>query len=360
MSRSISVIIPLHNGAAYIEACLCSVQAQLLRADEILVIDDHSVDDGAARAAVFPGVRVIPAPAAGPAAARQTGISAASGARLAFLDQDDLWAPSHLAELNATLDRHPNCAFAYARAIPFADGTLPAFSSNNPTAQAVDPWAWQPSCYVLTPSCAMVERQALLGIGGWTVEHPVADLYTWLALSAASPAMRIEPASVGYRQSAGSNAQRLRRDPHALLAQHVETLRAVLPLRVAAKPKDQNAAAKLQIVERLGALDRGDELALTQLADALAALPADIAHTLSHAHWLFGPSWRANSHKRLHALRQLYPKSHPSTSVVVAWIDDCLRFSELLEAARKHPLDLARWHALLASAWRRALRRLKP
>ena len=46
-ARSVSVVVPLFNGAAHIAETLTSIQLQSLPATQVIVIDDGSTDDGA-------------------------------------------------------------------------------------------------------------------------------------------------------------------------------------------------------------------------------------------------------------------------------------------------------------------------
>lgn len=84
----ISVVICSHNGSRKIGACLTALLGQSRPADEIIVIDDGSSDQTAAVARRF-GVHVLQHDHnRGPAAARNTGIQAATGDILAFTDDD--------------------------------------------------------------------------------------------------------------------------------------------------------------------------------------------------------------------------------------------------------------------------------
>jgi len=84
-----SVIIPAHNAAATIAACLESVIRQSLpRSDyEIIVVDDGSIDNSPEIIKDYP-VRFIEQKKAGPAAARNNGATAARGDILVFTDAD--------------------------------------------------------------------------------------------------------------------------------------------------------------------------------------------------------------------------------------------------------------------------------
>jgi glycosyltransferase involved in cell wall biosynthesis len=92
----VSVIIPVYNGAAYLAEALASVFAQDYPALEVIVVDDGSTDESGAVARSFPAARYHRQPNGGVAQARNAGVAAASGAFLAFLDQDDRWLPGKL------------------------------------------------------------------------------------------------------------------------------------------------------------------------------------------------------------------------------------------------------------------------
>lgn len=97
----ISIIIPTYNRAAYIGRAIRSVQAQSVSDFEIIVVDDRSSDNTveivAALCAGDARLRWFQHPVnRGAQAARNTGIRAARGEWIAFLDSDDEWFPSSL------------------------------------------------------------------------------------------------------------------------------------------------------------------------------------------------------------------------------------------------------------------------
>jgi glycosyltransferase involved in cell wall biosynthesis len=104
---TVSVVVPVRDGARYLGEALESVAAQTVPADELIVVDDGSTDESAAVAAAH-GARVELRPALGPAAARNHGIEAARGALIAFLDADDLWLPDKLERQTETLRARPD------------------------------------------------------------------------------------------------------------------------------------------------------------------------------------------------------------------------------------------------------------
>jgi glycosyltransferase involved in cell wall biosynthesis len=102
---SVAAIIPLYNGARWIEQALASVLAQTLQPDELLVVDDGSTDDGAGIVIVermarqHPIIRLLRKHNGGQSSARNFGVANSSSAFIAFLDQDDAWYPRHLETL---------------------------------------------------------------------------------------------------------------------------------------------------------------------------------------------------------------------------------------------------------------------
>lgn len=98
-SPTISLVMPAYNAAATIGTAVCSVLSQD-RQVELIVVDDGSTDD-TARIAEAHGdrVRLIHQENRGVAAARNTGIAAATGALLALCDADDMLFDTYLSAL---------------------------------------------------------------------------------------------------------------------------------------------------------------------------------------------------------------------------------------------------------------------
>jgi glycosyltransferase involved in cell wall biosynthesis len=84
----ISVIIPAYNAEKSIGACLSSLQDQVKKPDEIIVVDDGSRDGTALAVSSFKEVDLIKQTHKGPAAARNAGAKKAKGNILLFTDSD--------------------------------------------------------------------------------------------------------------------------------------------------------------------------------------------------------------------------------------------------------------------------------
>lgn len=100
----IAVIVAAWNAAATIERAVESALAQVDVALEVIVVDDASTDDTAARAQALaqidPRVRVLRQPVnGGPAEARNRAIAESAAQWLTVLDADDFMDPGRLAQL---------------------------------------------------------------------------------------------------------------------------------------------------------------------------------------------------------------------------------------------------------------------
>lgn len=108
---TVTVVIPTYNGARYLPESIASVRSQTVKDVEIIVVDDAS-DDGDPNEFQadprFAGVRFLRHDEnRGPGESRRTGIRAANGRYVAFLDVDDLYQPQFLATALAILERDP-------------------------------------------------------------------------------------------------------------------------------------------------------------------------------------------------------------------------------------------------------------
>ena len=119
ISSSITVVIPLYNHAPYIETALDSVLRQTSPADEIILVDDGSTDDGAARAermlAAVPKARVIRQRNSGADATINRLIEIAASDFIAVLNSDDVFAPGKLARCRELIALRPQTDFICGR-----------------------------------------------------------------------------------------------------------------------------------------------------------------------------------------------------------------------------------------------------
>lgn len=107
-SPTVSVVMPAFNRADVVGAAIRSVIDQTARSWELIVVDDGS-DDGTAEevarwVAEDSRIHLIRQTNAGVSAARNTGIRAARGTYVAFLDTDNTWTPEFLRASLARLD----------------------------------------------------------------------------------------------------------------------------------------------------------------------------------------------------------------------------------------------------------------
>lgn len=118
----ISVIIPVYNIQQHLRECLDSVLGQSYPHLQVICVDDGSTDESPAILAQYaqkdPRVQVIRQQNAGPGAARNTGLEAATGEYVIFLDSDDWFEPDFLEKMVDTAVRE-GADVAICRAVEF-------------------------------------------------------------------------------------------------------------------------------------------------------------------------------------------------------------------------------------------------
>lgn len=112
---SISVVIPAYNAEQHIGRAIDSVLTQTLKVDEIIVVDDGSSDKTEQVIRSYGDkVKYIAQQNAGVSVARNTGIEAAAGNWIAFLDADDEWMPEKIKLQTEHLQRNPDLKWIYS------------------------------------------------------------------------------------------------------------------------------------------------------------------------------------------------------------------------------------------------------
>ena len=111
----VTVIIPVFNGAAFVQRAVRSVLEQTFQDFEIIIVNDGSNDntEEVVRAIADRRIRYVFQPNQGPNAARNNGIRMAQGEYLAFLDADDWWLPAKLQAQLERLKERPEAGLVY-------------------------------------------------------------------------------------------------------------------------------------------------------------------------------------------------------------------------------------------------------
>jgi glycosyltransferase involved in cell wall biosynthesis len=218
-ASTVSVIIPVYNGACYLGTALSSVLAQCDPPLEIIVIDDGSTDETAAVVAQWqqPGatpIRYHYQANAGPAAARNRGVALAQGELLAFLDADDWWQPTKLQAQAACLTQSPAPGYVLTEMVVEQEA-----GTGWPAALNRAHYQNQPVCYL--PSALLVWRHVFAQVGAFDESYRYSDDADWFlrAKDAAIPFV-VVPEPLVVKRIHGAN---LSHNP----GMTTETLRAV-------------------------------------------------------------------------------------------------------------------------------------
>ncbi|GAA4809780.1 mycofactocin biosynthesis glycosyltransferase MftF [Actinomycetospora chlora] len=216
--NSVSVVVPVRDRPRELARLLAALRATAPELGEVVVVDDGSADpEATVRAA--PGARVVRhATSRGPAAARNTGAAAATGALVAFLDSDVVPEPGWLAPLLGHL-ADPAVALAAPRIVAWQEpgASNAAFlapstriATSSLARHAVERYEQRRSSLDLgarpapvtarsrvayVPSAALLVRREALG-AGFAEDMPVAeDVDLVWRIAADGWRLRYEPAS---------------------------------------------------------------------------------------------------------------------------------------------------------------------
>lgn len=116
----VSLVIPVRDESATVEALLASIEAQTFQPDEVLFVDGGSADDTVRklRAAGDAHMRVVEAGDATPGRGRNVGIAAARNEWVALTDAGIRLEPTWLARLVETVEDDPSLDVVYGNYEP--------------------------------------------------------------------------------------------------------------------------------------------------------------------------------------------------------------------------------------------------
>jgi glycosyltransferase involved in cell wall biosynthesis len=149
-----------------------SVRQQQYHGMEIILVDDGSDDNTQSEVgSLFPEVKQVRLNGEGPGAARNAGVSTASGEILMFLDSDDIWLGNHVQQLLAVFTRGFKVAYGVALTqdeVSGGDFLIPENGSGLEGDCFSSLLRW---CF-LVPSAMALHRNTFREIGGFdTVAH---------------------------------------------------------------------------------------------------------------------------------------------------------------------------------------------
>lgn len=181
----ISVIVTTYQRRAPLAKALASVFAQAAAELEVIVVDDGSTD-GTIESIRTQPVTAVSLPHSGnPAVTRNAGLTQAAGDLIAFLDSDDVWRPTALAELAAALDAQPEAGFAYCDYEPPLSPAPPLPLVGDVFDQLLD------VDFIMT-SGLLVRRSVVDAVGTFDPQCRLAEDWDyWLRMAARFPAVHV-------------------------------------------------------------------------------------------------------------------------------------------------------------------------
>jgi glycosyltransferase involved in cell wall biosynthesis len=226
---TVSIIIPTYNRAGMLTEAIDSVLAQDFTDFELIVVDDGSTDDTPQILKAYGAkIRVMRQHNQGVSAARNRGITAASGRFIAFLDSDDLWQPGKLTSQIEFLQNTPDALICQTEEIWIRNGLRVNPKERH---RKVSGMIFEQSlalCLV-SPSAVMARPGLFEKFGLFDENLPACEDYDmWLRVSCRCPIYLINTPLIIKR---GGHADQLSRQP-ALDKFRIQALKKILDSNV--------------------------------------------------------------------------------------------------------------------------------
>ena len=211
MNPLVSVIIPSYNRCQQLKEAIESVLAQDFEDSELIVVDDGSTDNTPKLLADYgEKLMAIRRNNGGVSAARNTGIVAASGELIAFLDSDDLWLPKKLSVQTEFFRQHPDALICQTEEIWIRNGIRvnPKRKHKKPSGMIFEPSL---ALCLVSPSAVMIRKRLFDKVGIFDENLPACEDYDlWLRIAHHYPIYLIDTPLIIKR---GGHDDQLSRNP---------------------------------------------------------------------------------------------------------------------------------------------------
>lgn len=223
---TVSIVLPIYNGAAYLRQAIDSLLAQSFSDFELIAIDDGSTDDSADVVGSYsdPRIAFLRQDNKGLAASLNRGIALARGRYVARQDQDDVSFPERLAKQVEFLDAHPDIAVVGTWAEIVNASRRDTRFHRHPANPAVLRFLLlfdNPFVH----SSVMMRKSVVDEVGGYTTDgtrQPPEDYELWSRIARRHSLSNIPQVLQRYREVAGS----MSRNGDDPFAQHVVAISA--------------------------------------------------------------------------------------------------------------------------------------
>lgn len=183
----VSVIIPTHNHAHFLEECLSSVKAQTYHNYEVIVVNNGSTDntEEIVHNLAWDKLRYhYQADTGSVAGPRNTGIRLAKGKYMAFLDSDDLWYKNKLEKIIAVLENDSSIDIISHDLFISREGKTKRLVKCGPLGKDMVKSLLLRNC--LLGSATTVKKSVMLEVGGFDENKDfkhVEDCETWIRIA---------------------------------------------------------------------------------------------------------------------------------------------------------------------------------
>jgi len=204
---SVSVVLPVYDGEAYLAQAVGSILAQSLKTIELIAIDDGSRDRSLeilrAHAAADPRLRVVARGNRGLVATLNEAISLAASEFVAIMHADDVAFPTRLEKQWLFLQTHAQVAVVGCQVQLLASGGALAIVARLPVEpEAVR--AFLPLASPVAHPAVMFRRQAVIDCGLYREQMmPAEDYDLWLRISEHHDIANLPEVLLQYRLHAG-------------------------------------------------------------------------------------------------------------------------------------------------------------